>query len=203
MVSSDERLRVQFKNWREPNNGRMLWEVEVTLDEIIINDLIFKDEWNYLNFEIEKLELTNEERSFYYIPVESTSKLIESKTKKVIELPFYGVSTVRFQGNKFQFDRLIQIYSDTIIITHLSTFESMCYEKTFDGHIMNAIFKSKENLELTYYTIKNGLRSEHQKNIASSDFTHINRQSILEHQKPENSETKKDKKTWLQRLLRK
>jgi hypothetical protein len=170
MESSDKRLKVLFKNWAEPNNGRMLWQVDVFVANTLINDKIFSNDWNYINNEINRLQLNDLNNEFYYLPVEGKSKLINSKTNAIIDLPFYSASTVRFYGNKFQHNMLIEVYIDIIVLTSIIDFSFFSYKKDFDGYIIDAQLESENTLSIEYYLISNGKRTVHHKIVDSSDF---------------------------------
>ena len=62
MESSDGVLKVEFKSWSEPNFGRMLWQVDILLKSKEINDILFSNGWNYINFRIDKLQLNDSGR---------------------------------------------------------------------------------------------------------------------------------------------
>ncbi|MGK0388150.1 MAG: hypothetical protein ACI94Y_000878 [Maribacter sp.] len=126
LLSSDERLLITFLSYKEPNPGRMLWEVEVRLDDEIINEVLFGERWNVINFETKDLEISNNQ-SFYYIPIESSAKLIDSN-KELIKLKYQNISTARFKGNKFSEDYLMEIFNDEISLTHLSTFQNSTFK---------------------------------------------------------------------------
>ena len=41
IISSDNKLEFEVLNWEEPNNGRMLWKVNVLFKNKNINDKVF------------------------------------------------------------------------------------------------------------------------------------------------------------------
>lgn len=180
MESNDGRLKIEFINWAEPNNGRMLWQVNVLLDNISINDKLFPNGWNYINYEINRLQLNDLNNDFFYLPVEGKSKLINSKTNHVIDLPFYTASTVRFYGNKFQFNNLIEIYNDTIILTSTKNQTFKCYKRDFEGYIIDAELKSENECLIKYYLIDNGQRIVRNKEILIDEFSLIEIDTIEE-----------------------
>lgn len=111
-------------NYAEPNNGRMLWEVNVSYIGGNINLKLFPNNWNYLNFKIKHWEINDRLNQFYFLPIEGNSQLIIQENFKIISLPYQPVSTVRFLGNKFVGTNLIEIYEDQLVITDLMTFKS-------------------------------------------------------------------------------
>jgi len=180
MLSSDGAFKIQFVSWAEPNNGRMLWQINIFLNDILINKKVFENEWNYINFEINKLQINDVNDTFYYLPAEGKSKLIEKETHRIIDLPSYGASTVRFYGNKFQFNKLLQIYSDTIVVTEIDDFTHYCFEKDFDGYIIDGTFLNRKVIEVEYYVIENKERKVFTKEIVFNKFIKIELTNPLE-----------------------
>ena len=123
-ISADEKLEVKFLGTIEPNNGRMLWKVEVFFQNKNINNLIFGENWNVFNFELDKWVIEDEKNRFYYLPIEGISILIDTKTLKIHYLPNQPLSTIYFKGNIFEDDFLIEKYDDIIVKTDLQTFIS-------------------------------------------------------------------------------
>jgi hypothetical protein len=123
-TSSDHRLTVDFIHLDEPNNGRMLWKVEVKLDNKSIDHLLFSNNWHYINFEIDHWTLHDDACEFFYIPAEGTSKLLVKNSLLVISLPYQPISTITFWGNLFFEDKLIEIYQNLMVITDLIHFKS-------------------------------------------------------------------------------
>lgn len=174
MKSSDGRLKIKFITWVEPNNGRMLWQVDVLLDNVSFNDKAFPNGWNYINYKIKRLELNDLNNDFFYLPVEGKPKLIDSQTNHVIDLPSSSpASTFRFRGNKFQFDHLIEIYDDTIILTSTKNQSFKCYKKDFEGSIIDAELKSEQECLIEYYLVENGQRIVRNKEILIDEFKPI------------------------------
>jgi len=118
-ISSDKNLIVDFIDCIEPNNGRMLWQVNVNYKSQIINSKLFQNNWNCFNFEIKNWKMNDSSNKFYFLPIEGNSKLIIQDSFKIIKLPYQSVSTVRFLGNKFVGTNLIEVYDDQLVITDL------------------------------------------------------------------------------------
>lgn len=123
-VSKDGKLQVQALGLVEPNNGRMLWEVEVFYEEVNLNEFIFPKGWSYLNFNLTGWVLEDEKSHFFYIPVETQSILINAKTLAIYKLSVQSLSTAGFEGNYFKDGFLVEIYEDVKIMTNLKTLVS-------------------------------------------------------------------------------
>jgi hypothetical protein len=119
--SADKKLEIKFLGVEEPNNGRMLWKVEVFYQNESINDLIFDKNWNVFNFELDNWIIQDSKNRYYYLPIETNSVLIDTKTFKIHRLPYEGLSTIRFKGNEFEEDCLIESYDDRVVKTDLET----------------------------------------------------------------------------------
>ncbi|WP_298425949.1 hypothetical protein [uncultured Kordia sp.] len=117
--TSDGKLIVDFIESVEPNNGRLLFKINVIHNNININEKLFSNNWNYINFRIDKWQL--EGFGYVYIPVEGTPKLLHVDTLEIHDLSYRRISTVLFLGNIFEFNMLVEIYSDVIEITDLNT----------------------------------------------------------------------------------
>lgn len=173
MISSNGRMQIEFKGWAEPNNGRMLWKVDVFFDNQLINDKVFKNGWNYLNEKINQLDLEDDSNLHYFIPSEGNSRLIVSNTMKVIDLHYKGVSTSKFIGNQFTFNRLLVIYSDQLIITFLSNYQSIYFDKNFNGHIFKAELISENEISVQYYNVVDKERIEQIVSIKLNQFIKV------------------------------
>ncbi len=122
-ISADKKLKIQFLDCEEINNGRMLWKVSIFYENVNLDKIIFPQGWNYLNFELDKWTLEDKESRFYYIPIESKSILIDAKTLKIHYLSNQSLSTIYFKGNYFVEHFLIEEYGDVSIKTSLETFD--------------------------------------------------------------------------------
>ncbi len=122
--SIDKKLEIQFLEVEEPNSGRMLWKVSIIYEGVNLNEFVFLNDWNYLNFELDNWVLEGYATDYYYIPTETQSILIHQNTLKIEYLPAQPISTVRFEGNYFKGDFLIEKYADKFVKTNLKTFVS-------------------------------------------------------------------------------
>lgn len=156
--STNEKLNIDFIGYSEPNNGRELWKVDVFINNHNINEKLFSNGWNYINFRLEKWQLEN--LGFAYIPVEGTAKLLNIDTLEVHNLPYKGVSTVSFIGNVFGFGKLMEIYLDLIQITDLSTFKTISIEWKNAEFIEWVEFLDEKQIKLTLAKIEKGVREK-------------------------------------------
>ncbi|WP_375562581.1 hypothetical protein ACE193_08555 [Bernardetia sp. OM2101] len=124
-VSLDKKLEIKLLGIEEPNNGRMLWRVEVFYQNKNTNDWIFNKNWNVFNFELDNWVLQDPKNRYYYLPIETNSVLIDIKTLNIHRLPYQGLSTIRFEGNRFEENFLIEKYNDLVVKTNLETLISI------------------------------------------------------------------------------
>lgn len=170
IVSNDQRLQIIFLDSREPNNGRMLWEVEVRLDSKPINNLLFKDKWNYINFQTESLQISDGGNQFYYIPVEESAKLICSSNGEVKQLKYQPTSTSKFKGNKFSDSQLMEIFDDEITLTNLGSFKVSSYLPENNEFIFEAEFLNEDEILVHTYSIQDRKRIDRSKKIEIKNF---------------------------------
>ena len=104
----------------EPNNGRMLYKVKLTLNDIDITASYFGT-WNYINCHLRNYSSTSIDKKWFYIPKEGNHFLIHSETLQKEELPYLSVSAVTFKGNYFTENHLIVFSSEEIISKSLGS----------------------------------------------------------------------------------
>lgn len=170
MSNSDESTVVIFKGWDEPNNGRMLWKVDVFINNQLQNEIIFKNGWNYINEKIDRLQLEDDSSKFLFISSEGNGRLINKKNLHITELPYKGISTAKFISNHFSYNHLLISYSDSLSITSLKTLESAIYDKDFDGHIFSSELISETEVLVQYYNVIDRIRIENEVIIRLDDF---------------------------------
>lgn len=116
--SKDQKYLLQTIGYHEPNNGRELKEVKVFKDGNDISSVL-SGNWNYINYRTDKYQFNSDNSEFVYISFEGHPKLIKTKDDKILDLPYQPLSTVRFIGNKFENNYLIEVYRDEIVLTDL------------------------------------------------------------------------------------
>ena len=117
--STNSEFKIEFIKPIEPNNGRMLWKVNLFRNDLNVNSQIFKNDWNCLNYSLSLWEF--ESSDWYYIPIEGESILISKDTFQISKLKYQNVSTARFKGNTIHKDKLIEVFTDSISITNTRT----------------------------------------------------------------------------------
>ncbi len=148
VISSNGEFKIDFIEPIEPNNGRMLWKVNLLRNEINVNSQIFKNEWNYLNYSLKLWEF--ESSNWYYLPIEGESVLVDKETFKTEKLKYQNVSTARFKGNKFHSNKLIEIFTDSILVTNTRTKQNIQIDWKLKG-ILKAIKLANDNeIEIRY-----------------------------------------------------
>lgn len=179
MISSKGLLKIQFLSWEEPNNGRMLWKVDVFFDNRNINNQIFENNWNYLNQKIDQLSINDENEQYYFLPTESKGTLLKISKKKFFKgyklhkiiLPYTKVSTWSFIGNQFGFNKLLTIFKDQINVTDLLNYKTFYLLNDEDGYIFNAELLNKDEVKIAYYKIVDKERIESSKTVKISQLT--------------------------------
>lgn len=179
MLSSKGLLRIQFLNWVEPNNGRVLWKVDVLFENRNINKQIFENNWNYLNQKIDQLSINDENEQYYFLPTESKGTLFKISKKKFfggynlikIDLPYKNVSTLSFIGNQFGFNKLLTIFTDQINITDLNNLKTSYLLKDANGHIFNARLLNENEVRIDYCKIIDKERVESSVTVKINELT--------------------------------
>lgn len=103
----------------EPNNGRMLWGVSLTLNGEDVTELYF-GKWNYINC-VGDYEPLSGDKLWIYIPMEGSHFLINSQTLEKIDLPPLMLSAATYVKNVFYGHFLVVLSHDTLICKNLST----------------------------------------------------------------------------------
>jgi hypothetical protein len=146
--STNSELKIEFIEPIEPNNGRMLWRVNLFRNNINVNSKVFKNDWNCLNYSLKLWEF--ESSDWYYIPIEGESVLINKNTFQISELKYQNVSTARFKGNKIDKNKLIEIFTDSILITNAITKESIEIDWKLKGILKSIKLINDNELEIRY-----------------------------------------------------
>ena len=116
----------------EPNNGRMLYEVKLSLDEADLTQQYF-DGWNYINTALDRYILISHDKKWIYIPKEGDHFLINADTLEKTALPPLELSATSFIGNAFIGDFLLVMGSEQMISKNLHTGSTAVLERP-DAH---------------------------------------------------------------------
>ena len=165
-TSADGALRVRFVSWAEPNNGRMLWKVDITFRGASINPQVFEGDWPYFNQAVDHWRLEDEAQRFFYLPVEGRSKLIRREDFKVIALPWQPASNMRFEGNRFEHGKLLEIFNDQLVLTDLRTLQSRTLTPAIEGYITDACLLDEKTLRVDSFNVREGVRKEYSRTVA-------------------------------------
>lgn len=105
----------------EPNNGRMLHIVHLTINDQDMTEKYFGS-WNRVDYKLENYTMDSNDGQYVYIPAESGGFLIQIPSLKKIELPYKSLSTITFLKNEFVDEYLHITHIDEVIHIHLKTF---------------------------------------------------------------------------------
>ena len=146
--STNSEFKIEFIEAIEPNNGRMLWKVNLFRNDINVNSQVFKNDWNCLNYSLKLWEFENSE--WYYLPIEGESVLINKDTFQISELKYQNVSTARFKGNKIDKDKLIEVFTDSISITNTKTKKNIEIDWKLKGILKSIKLINDNEIEIRY-----------------------------------------------------
>lgn len=104
----------------EPNNGRMLYKVLLHLDNEDITKKYF-DNWNFINFYLDKYSPLSVDRNWIYIPKEGDHFLIDTQNLERKILPNLTLSAATFIGNYFLDNYLIILGREEVVRKNLLT----------------------------------------------------------------------------------
>ncbi|WP_276483536.1 hypothetical protein [Paraflavitalea pollutisoli] len=98
----------------EPNNGRMLYEVKLSLNDTDVTKKYFGS-WSYINMNLSEYTPVSADKKWIYIPNESNHFLINADTLEKVELP----TAAFFKANQFTDDYLLVHTSGSIVSRNL------------------------------------------------------------------------------------
>jgi hypothetical protein len=113
-------LKLIIVNSIEPNNGRMLNEVQLFLNNEDKTAEYFEND-NYINYYLNEYQAMSDDKKWIYIPKETNHFIINSETLEKIVLPNLKLSAASFSRNIFYQQILIIFGYKQIIITNLET----------------------------------------------------------------------------------
>lgn len=104
----------------EPNNGRMLYEVLLYLENEDITKKYF-DNWNFINSQIDRYSAISSDKRWIYIPKEGDHFLIDTNSLEKKLLPTLTLSAATFVGNYFLENYLIILGQIEVVQKNLLT----------------------------------------------------------------------------------
>lgn len=118
--SKQGNIELEIVGYDEPNNGRELHVAELFINGKNCSEEYFHNKWNRLNFNLHEFQFESEDLKHVFIPAEGESFVINTETYQIIKIPYKGVSTVYFKGNKFSNNKIIVYYTDEIVEINLT-----------------------------------------------------------------------------------
>lgn len=107
----------------EPNNGRMLYEVDLKINDELVTDRFFDKNWCHINM-YSTYEPDSPDGRFFFVPKESGGFLLDTLNNfSVIGLPNKALSAAKFIGNAYFNERLFLVYRDEVVVLNLLTFK--------------------------------------------------------------------------------
>jgi hypothetical protein len=105
----------------EPNNGRMLSEVDLKINGAVVTARYFSASWHHVHL-YEKYEPDSPDGRFFFVPKEGGGFLLDTHHDfMVIGLPYKALSAASYIGNAYFADRLFLVYRDEVVVFHLVT----------------------------------------------------------------------------------
>ena len=114
--------------WVEPNNGRMMDEVDLKINGEIVTDRYFSRGWNHTVI-MSHYEPDSPDGRFFFLPKESGGVLLDTQNNfSVIGIGSNSVTAATVIGNTYFNDRIFVVYSDEVVVKHLLTMEQTIYD---------------------------------------------------------------------------
>ena len=168
--SEDQRLKIDFLTWEEPNNGRFIWKVDVYLDGKLLNEQVFPTGWNYINERFEKLDLESDDHKCYYVPSEKNGVLIQMKGCFQIPYKRIGYGVGPYVGNQFAFGHVLEVNFRQMSLTSLETYETRYFNPSDGDNIFDFDYRSENEVWIKVYDVVDGQRIETEKVISIQRF---------------------------------
>lgn len=104
----------------EPNNGRMLWEVDLKINGELVTNKYFGG-WNYTDM-ADKYTPDSPDGRFFFVPAESVSFVIDTQHDyKATGITCQGPSASTFRGNLYSEHYLFLVHYHEVILFDLRT----------------------------------------------------------------------------------
>ncbi|HEX8327085.1 MAG TPA: hypothetical protein VF629_06070 [Hymenobacter sp.] len=112
----------------EPNNGRMLSEVDLKINGEVVTERYFSDNWHHIHL-YSTYEPDSPDGRFFFVPKEGGGFLLDTFNNfSVIGLPYKALSAASYIGNAYFNGRLFLVYRDEIAVIDLITQKSTVHE---------------------------------------------------------------------------
>lgn len=112
----------------EPNNGRMLNEIDLKINGELVTQRYFSDNWHHIHL-YKEYEPDSPDGRFFFVPKEGGGFLLDTLNNfSVIGLPYKALSAASYIGNAYFNERLFLVYRDEVVVTHLLTQKSTVHE---------------------------------------------------------------------------
>jgi len=145
----NNRVSLVLLNADEPNNGRMLWGVELLVDSEELGSKL-TDFWNYISYSLERFEFQSPNEKFIFVPFEKYGYLLELNNESINHYKLLkGDSWFKF--NVFSNDFLAIFYHGSAYTVNLLSKEIKTIKIGKDVDIIEALFFNDNQLEITYY----------------------------------------------------
>lgn len=112
------KLILQCLDVVEPNNGRMLYKISLTLENEDVTNKYFGN-WHFINFFLENYTAISNDNKWIYILNEGSHFLINTNDLQKIHLPYIEVLAATFIENVFISKYLIILSMETVVIKNL------------------------------------------------------------------------------------
>ncbi|RZK28125.1 MAG: hypothetical protein EOO63_11940 [Hymenobacter sp.] len=104
----------------EPNNGRMLWEVDLKINGQLVTKEYFGD-WPYTTIG-NRYAAESPDGRFFFVSSEGGGFVLDAQRNfKVLGITYRGLSAATFQGNLYDGDWLIIVHRNEVIMFNLLT----------------------------------------------------------------------------------
>ncbi|MEM6321689.1 MAG: hypothetical protein AAF960_28780 [Bacteroidota bacterium] len=173
LISKSGDLRLKNLTYSEPNNGRMLWRMDVYHQDQNINSQLFSEGWNHLNFSIEQLMLEDEKKQYLYVPAEGDTFIIRKADNKLFRLPYVGTAGNSYVGNVFVGKKLVEVYSHQLKLTNLRTMDTFLYPTQLKGRITAIKLVGKDRIGFEYYDTESSQRKKRNKVVRFKAFQKV------------------------------
>jgi hypothetical protein len=105
----------------EPNNGRMLYEIDLKINDEVVTDRYFSRGWHHINI-YRIYEPDSPDGRFFYVPAEGGGFLLDVPNNfSVIGLSGKALSAAKYIGNLFFSGKMFLVYTDEVVVFDMLT----------------------------------------------------------------------------------